>query len=233
MSDDRYRLYSDRMTVTVPEGEVDGLRVQKFEVIHPDDWTDADNERTDVTSLLEYLRMERDGRGCAPGWYTRLADYNDRDSHGRPQVWMSDTTAEREDHTFAVAAIQMQKASRVVINGLGLGMVVAAALTYDHVRHIDVVEKDERVIKLVGPHYQQDHRVNIIHADAYEQVERWPRGIRWDVGWSDIWPSIDAENLPGMDQLHKFYRARCHYHGMWARKECLKQRRELRQYGLM
>lgn len=44
-----YVNYTDRMKVTVPEGEVDGLRVERFEVIDPESWTEADDERTDVT----------------------------------------------------------------------------------------------------------------------------------------------------------------------------------------
>lgn len=229
----RWRSFTDRMQVTVPAGEYEGLRVEKFEVKDPDDWTEADEKRTDVVSPLQFYRMMRDGRECEPGWYTRLVDTTVKDDDGRSLIWMSDTTAERGDHKEAVSAIEMLKASRVVINGLGLGMVLAAALTYDHVRHVDVVEKDERVIKLIGPHYESDPRVHIHHADAYEQVKAWPRGAHWDVGWSDIWPTIDSENLPGMDELHRFYRLRCQFHGMWARKLCLQMRRELQAYGLV
>lgn len=231
-----YVSYTDRMKVTVPEGEVDGLRVQRFEVKDPDSWLETDNDRDDVISPLECARMELDGRGCAPGWYTRLADRNELDDWGHPLVWMSDTTAERDDHKEAVAHIQMSRAERVLINGLGLGMVLQAALSYDHVRHVDVVEADERVIKLVGPHYTADPRVNIIHADAYAQAKSFAAigrpVIRWDVAWSDIWPTISDKNLSGMDELHAFYKKRCGWHGMWARRECLALRRELRAYGL-
>jgi hypothetical protein len=91
------------------------------------------------------------------------------------------------------------------------------------------------VIKLIGPHYTADPRVNIIHADAYEQMRSWSSGprMRWDVAWSDIWESIDSDNLPDMDRLHQYYRKRAKWHGMWARKECLALRRELRSYGLI
>lgn len=148
---------------------------------------------------------------------------------------MSDTTAERQDHADAVARIHLGKAERVLINGLGLGMVLTAALAYDHVKHVDVVEADERVIKLVGPHYQQDPRVNIVHADAYEQMGNWSPGprMRWDVAWSDIWPDISADNIEGMDRLHKYYSKRSRWHGMWCRKRCLALRRELRSYGVV
>lgn len=228
----KWRTYSDRMQVTVPVGEVDGLVVERFEVKNLDDWLDTDEKRTDIMSPLELARMERDGRGCDPGWYTRLADSKVKDGHGRSMIWMSDTTAERNDHKEAVAHIELSKAKRVVINGLGLGMVLAAALSYDHVEHVDVIESDERVIKLIGPHYLKDHRVRILQRDAYAMIEDWPRGSRWDVGWSDIWPTLSSDNIAGMDQLHAFYGRRCGWHGMWGRKICLALRRELRAYGL-
>lgn len=234
----KYISYSDRMEVTVPVGEHKGLKVEKFEVVDPDDWTEEHDKRTDVIKPLEYVRLISEGRGCNPGWYTRLSDTHELDEHGHARIWMSDTTAERQDHAEAVAHIQMGKAKRVLVNGLGLGMVVQAALSYDHVEHVDVVEKDIRVIELIGPHYTVDPRVTIHHADAYEQIRNWPRtprghAMRWDVAWSDIWPTISDENLDGMDKLHAFYRYRAKWHGMWARKDCLKLRRELRSYGLL
>ncbi len=229
-----YASFTDRMRVTVPEGEVDGLVVERFEVVALNDWVPGEHEgRKDVLSLLELLRMERDGRGCESGWYTRLLDRNAKDENGRTVIWMSDTTAERNDHKEAVAHVQLSKAKRVLINGLGLGMVLQAALSYDHVEHVDVVEKDERVIKLVGPHYRKDRRVSIIHADAFEQTNNWKRGTRWDVAWSDIWPTISDENLDGMDDLHRYYRRRSGWHGMWCRGECLGLRRGLQAYGLV
>lgn len=217
-----YISYTDRMKVTVPEGEYQGLKVERFEVKGNELWN---------------LRQElRHGRGCVPGTYTRLVDYAAAGEDGtKGLLWMSDTTAERDDHREPVAHIQLGKAKRVLINGLGLGMVLQAALSYDHVRGVDVVESDERVIKLVGPHYTTDPRVNIIHADAYDQIKAWPlnpRGERWDVAWSDVWPEISAANLDSMDRLHAFYRKRSGWHGMWCRKECLALRRELRALDL-
>ncbi len=209
----------ERLTVSVPEGEVDGLKVERFEVKAYDLWN---------------LRAAREGRQTRPGMYTRLMDFKEEnlDLGLHPQIWMSDTDAEKGDHTEAVAAMALAKAERVLVNGLGLGMVVAAALTFDHVQHVDVVEADERVIKLVGPHYEKDPRVNIIHSDAFQQLPRWPRGTRWDVRWSDIWPELTSDNIPQMDTLHGFYQRRTHWHGCWGRKICLRLRRELRTYGL-
>ena len=214
----KYATYQDRMTVDIPEGEVDGLRVERFEVTGLELW---------------YLKQElRYGRGTKPGTYTKLVDTVNLDHKGNPTLWMSDTDAEKHDHLQAVAQIRLAKAERVLINGLGIGMVLAAALSFKHVRHVDVVEYDERVIKLVGPHYLKDHRVRIHHADAYEQVHVWPARAQWDVAWSDVWPDISDHNIPGMDQLHKYYKRHATWHGCWARRECLKLRRELDVLGI-
>jgi hypothetical protein len=191
-----YQSFTDRMTVTVPEGEIDGLAVQRFTM-----------ERYDLENMRQALHY---GRGTRPGEYTRLIDRK------TGTFWMSDTDAEKSDHHKPVAMINFLKAQRVVINGLGLGMVLQAALTFAHVEHIDVVEQDARVIRLVGPHYTQDPRVNIIHADAYEQVKVWPRGTRWDVGWSDVWPEITTDDRDTRRFLHTRYARRTQWHGNWA-----------------
>lgn len=183
----------ERMTVTVPEGEVDGMRVERFTI-----------EPYDLNNLRLALR---DGRGTRPGTYTRLMDGN--------HLWMSDTDAEKRDHYEAVDKIWKLDARRVLINGLGLGMVLQAALSFDHVEHVDVVERDERVIKLVGPHYESDPRVVIHHADAYEQTKAWPKGTRWDVGWSDIWGDISTDDLAAMARMNRSYGRRCTWHGCW------------------
>lgn len=198
----------DRMKVNIPDGEVRGMRVSKFEVKDLDDWTDADASREDVIRPLVYAEMLVDGRAPKPGWYTRLSEGD--------TVWMSDTTAERRDHAEPVFVIGSVKAERVLINGLGIGMVLAAALSYDHVKHIDVVEVDDRVIDLIGPHYLKDPRVHIHHGDAVEQMKKWAPDERWDVCWTDIWPEISPENLPQMKEFADFYGPRCGFHGNWS-----------------
>lgn len=198
----------DRMKVNVPVGEVRGMKITKFEVKDPDDWTEADERRKDVVSPLQLARMRFEGRAPRPGWYTHLSEGD--------TVWMSDTTAERRDHAEPVFAICSLKAERVIINGLGIGMVLAAALNYDHVKHVDVVEVDDRIIELVGPHYLKDPRVHIHHADAVEQMKKWGPEERWDVGWTDIWPEISPENLPQMKEFTDFYGTRCGFHANWS-----------------
>jgi hypothetical protein len=195
-----YAHWHDVMTVDVPEGEVDGLHVCRFEV---------------KKDSIENLRLQtHGGRQTTPGTYTML---HEEGPYGG-QVWMSDTDAERSDHFEAYFQIRKERTKRVLLNGLGLGMVLKAALSFDHVEHVDVVEKDERVIRLVGPHYEKDPRITIIHADAYEQMARWPKGTRWDVGWSDIWGDVSTDDLADMTRLNRSYGRRCTWHRCWGQE---------------
>lgn len=191
----------DRMTVDVPEGELDGMRVERFTITE------------EAARGVQAMRLAMRGRSIRPGSYTKLT--------GDGRFWMSDTPAEKRDHVLAVDKIESLKAKRVLINGLGLGMVLQATLSFDHVEHVDVVEVDERVIKLVGPHYLKDPRVTIHHADAFEQARHWPRGMRWDVVWSDIWPDIDADDLPDHFRLAYTYNRRSEWHGLWVHDQLL------------
>lgn len=184
----------DAMTVDLPECEQDGLRVERFTI-----------------SPESYHNFKLGHRATRAGTYTGLK------LNGR--LWMSDTDAEKRDHMPALHQMRNWEAKRVLINGLGLGMVLKAALTLEHVEHVDVVEIDERVINLVGPHYAKDPRVHLHHADAYEQATRWPAGTRWDVAWSDIWPDICTDNLKSMARLRRSYGRRTYWHDCWLRPE--------------
>lgn len=192
----------EAMTVDLPECEQDGLSVERFTI-----------ERNDIRHLMYGSRATR------PGTYTALK------LNGR--LWMSDTDAEKQDHMPAVRKMVSFQAKRVIINGLGLGMVLKAALAMDHVEHVDVVEIDERVIRLVGEHYARDPRVKLHHADAYAQASLWPAGTRWDVGWSDIWPDICLDNMASITRLRRSYGRRTDWHDCWSREQLVVlQRRE-------
>lgn len=196
--------WSDRLRVTVPPGSYRGLAVQKFEV---------------KAGSTENFELRAQGRQTKPGTYTRLVDIDTN------TFWMSDTDAERRDHAKPVLKMGELKAERVIINGLGLGMVLNAALSFDHVQHVDVVEIDPRVVHLVGQHYAKDPRVHIHIIDAYDYAAVIPRGTQWDVGWSDVWSNITwEEHLTQMQELHKRYVGRCLFHGCWG-KEALSLRR--------
>lgn len=182
------------LVVDVPEGTLDGITVERFEIVR------------DSTSHFIH-RLREGARAAQPGVYTRLLRNG--------ELWMSDTAAERRDHMEPFMQMWQHDARRVLVNGLGLGMIVNAALALPSVEHIDVVELDERVARLVGPHYEKSGRVTIHVADAYVQMKRWPRRSYWDVGWSDIWPDMCEDNLAGMARLNRSYARRCTWHACW------------------
>lgn len=183
----------DTMTIDLPECEEDGLRIERFTV-----------ERDSIANWRLGARSTR------PGTYTGLM------LNGR--LWMSDTDAEKRDHMEAAHQMVGWRAKRVLINGLGLGMVLKAALSLDHIERVDVVENDERVLRLVGAYYARDSRVRLHHADAYEQMSRWPVGTCWDVAWSDIWPDLCTDNLESMAKLRRSYGRRTKWHDCWGRE---------------
>lgn len=131
-------------------------------------------------------------------------------------VVMSDTDAEKMDHEHAV----MRASGRVLINGLGLGMVLNSCLLKPEVEHAIVVELSEDVIALVAPVYREKFgdRLTIVNANALDFTP--PKGIRFGMVWHDIWTNICADNLTQMKALHRKYGRRCDWQGSWARYLC-------------
>jgi hypothetical protein len=181
--------------VSIPEGSSGIWRIEHFEV---------------PQKSIESMRLALSGRGIRPGWYTRLV-------RGHSTI-MSDTPAEMRDHYEFVKYAR----GHCIINGLGIGMCLGAALKKPEVTRVTVVEKSEDVIRLVAPSYE-DERVEIVHADAFEYKP--PKGIRYGAVWHDIWDNICADNLPEMHRLHRKYGRISDWQGSWARWQCERGRR--------
>lgn len=139
---------------------------------------------------IDYLRSLGDGGGrwTPPGDYLKLA--NDDEEIG---VMMSNTPDEINDHNAAFTVAE----GRVLVSGLGLSCVVSGLLAVADVQHIDVIELDEDVIRLVGPAFANDPRVTIHHGDVL--TYEWPEGSYWDFAWHDIWSKISSDNLEPED----------------------------------
>jgi hypothetical protein len=191
------RLYArDAMRLELPPIDEDGVRVERFEI------SEAESRLAGLRAMIG----SGGGRGRIPaGWYTRV--FIDG------ALWMSDSPDEVHDHAAPFHEAQ-RRGGRVLINGLGAGLILGGLLKLPNVEHIDVVEIDERIIRLIGPHYA-DPRVRIHHADAHEI--RWPAGTRWNVVWHDIWLDLTAENLPSMHRLHRRYGSRADWQASWGR----------------
>lgn len=193
---------TDLMAVTIPEGTHGSVAVERFEV-----------------PKESFAAFQFGARAPLPGTYTRLMRNR--------SLWMSDTHAERRDHMSA--AIEMQRrGGRVLVGGLGLGMIVQVALSLPDVTHVDVVEVDADVIALIGPHYEAMAEANgktlaIHHDDLY--AKKWAPGTRWNVAWFDIWRDLCTDNLTDMAKLARSYGRRTDWHGCWG-KELLRYQRD-------
>jgi len=143
------------------------------------------------------------------GTYTQLV-------HDNLGIMMSDTVTEVWEHRWPIEEAK----GKVLINGLGIGMVANACLMKKEVRNVTVVEIDEDVIKLVAPHYQEKYgdRFRLVQADAFEYQP--VVNERFDVVWHDIWLNICDTNLPEMHRLHRKYGRRCNWQGSWMREAC-------------
>jgi len=185
----------------VPMGESGAWTVRKFMV-------------TKTDAVMTSIRLMQHGRGYVPeGAYTGLYRGN--------TVVMSDTPDEIRDHQEPI-----WKAKRlggdILINGLGLGVVLAGILQGEKVESVTVIEKSPDVITLVAPTFADDPRVTIIESDAY--LYKPPKGQLYTVVWHDIWDDICSDNLPLMTKLHRKYGRRADWQGSWGKERARRQR---------
>ncbi len=181
-------------------------------------WTIDTKTISEHEVLLFNMRAARDNpiSIIRPGTFKRLR-------HEKRGVVMSNTRMEVLTNIDAYHAAT----GRVLINGLGLGMLLEGILTKPDVTHVRVIEIDPDVIALVGPHFKEDKRVEIIQADAYEY--RPAKGERFNYVWHDIWDFIGADNLPLMAHLGRRYGKRVSdAQGFWGRDVI---RADQRRYG--
>lgn len=185
--------------VNVPEGHVGEWRVERFTISKDD---------ASLFNLRCAFQAGEGHRVVKPGTYTRLL-------HGGACI-MSDTHAERRDHLDIV----WRARGKVLINGLGLGVVVNACLLREDVEKVVVIEKSPDVLALVAGHYRAKFgaRFHYELADAYTYQP--PKGTRYGAVWHDIWSGINTDNLEGMAKLHRKYGKRCDWQGSWCKDLC-------------
>jgi Spermine/spermidine synthase domain len=162
-------------------------------------------ERKDVEVGLSFS-----ARSTPAGRYTGLI-------HERRGLMMSDTPDEMRDHSQFFYECH-RRGGRIIIGGLGIGMVLQSVLRLPNVEHVDVIEIDEDVIKLTSPAFAGDiqaGRLTIHHADIFEKT--WKPGTRWNVAWWDIWIDICVDNLPEMTKIHRKYGRRVDWQDSWCK----------------
>lgn len=139
------------------------------------DWAIETFEVGEIESEKTRLRADytRDNDAFIPaGCYRRLVKSG--------EVVMSNTPME----VRTCAEFLDNARGRILINGLGLGMVLHAVLQLPLVTQVTVVERELDVIKLVGDAFNSDPRVEIIHADAFLYCP--PAGVVYDSAWHDV-----------------------------------------------
>lgn len=159
---------------------------------------------------LEALPGDTEYAPSKRGTYTRL--------NHRGTVFMTDTQDEWVSHREVILQAA-HRGGRVLVNGLGLGLVVEVMLRnpYRPVEHLTVIECSEDVIRLVGRHLASRYgdRLEIVLADAFAWQP--PPGRRYSVVWHDLWPHPHPDNFPEMDRLEQRYDGLCDWQASWAR----------------
>ena len=202
--------------VDLPDGEDGNWRLEKFTI--------SKNEASRYNFGLMF--NGQGARGVDPGTYTRLV------CKGRGLV-MSDTPAERRDHLPLVDKAKDLEAKKVLVMGLGIGMVAGALLRKGFpVEEVTFLERERSVIKLTWPQLKARYggRVRLIKADALEYKPA--KGERYDVIWHDIWDNICLDNAKEMTKLKRRWARRCLWQGAWGDPEVQRMKREsLRGHG--
>lgn len=142
--------------------------------------------------------------------YTILFRVTEATMHLDGVVVMEDSARELSKHL----PIWLAARGRVLITGLGLGCVVRGLLASTAVEHIDVVEIDADILRIVGAEFVGNPRVSLHLGDAI--TFEWPAGTRWDCAWHDLWHERDADlHLMHCKLLHR-HRDECGPQGAWA-----------------
>lgn len=118
------------------------------------------------------------------------------------------------------------RGGRILVTGLGLGLVAEAMLASPEVSAVSVLESEADVIRLVAPSLRAHFgsRLEVIHGDAFSWSP--PSGASFSVGWHDIWPDpYGAEVAAEVARLESRYATYCDWQGSWP-SEYLRECRE-------
>lgn len=139
---------------------------------------------------------------------------------------MSDTQMERMTNY----GVLRNARGRVLIAGLGLGMIILPMAAKPEVETITVIERSEDVIQLVTPHLRKalgenSSKLGVLQGDIFTWKPQ--KGSKWDTIYFDIWTDLSTDNLEEMASLHRKFGRRKNLSGWmesWQR-DMLKSRR--------
>lgn len=173
---------SDRMIPMLPflrEIEKGEAKVEHFEV--ESYWAAISSIRGDNIPEGKYVRLMING-----------------------QLYMSDTYEEKKTNLTVVRRAH----GRVLIAGLGLGVILVPMLHNPEVKEIVVVEKSKGVIDAVEHQLRREfleasEKLKVINDDIFKW--RPEKGEKFNVLYFDIWKDICVDNLKEMAKLHRIY----------------------------
>lgn len=133
-------------------------------------------------------------------------------------IVMEDGVSELRRHL----PIWLAARGRVLVTGLGLGCVLRGLLAKPEVEHVDVIEIDADIIRVVGAEFAGNPRATIHRGNALTM--RWPATTRWDYAWHDLW--IEQENKLQLDHMAAMLHFKNHVpkQGAWAFPKFIKRR---------
>jgi hypothetical protein len=199
--------------------------------------TMVSSQPDDPAAIVSRWVAEAEGLPLTPaGWNTTLM-------HDKRGLVMSDVPGEIAGALPFLDAMNARARSRVLIAGLGLGIVPAWLLINAPVARIDIVEIDQDVISLVTRDsgkpgavnwWASDPRLHVWHGDAHAWRPPQLVALRgcalhdrcngpdgFTAAWFDIWDTVSAANLPSMHRLHRrFARLVTGRMWSWERPEC-------------
>jgi spermidine synthase len=142
-----------------------------------------------VAKLRDVIQMTREAEGVVAGRrYINLVH--------RHTIVMSDTPMELRTMEEAVSRAR----GRVLVGGLGLGIVTLAMLAKSEVEHVTVLERSDDVRALVEPRVPlPPDRVTVVTADVFKWKPE--AGEQFDTVWMDIWSDI-----PNYGNIHQMTR---------------------------
>ncbi len=147
--------------------------------------TESDARFENIMSRSNYLFQLRSGTYCK--------------LHINGELMMSDTPMERKSNLNFIENAN----GRVLIAGLGLGMVILNILDKEEVTEVVVIEKYQDVVDLVEPKFTHP-KLKVICSDIFYWKPE--KGEKFDTIYFDIWAEVCQSNLADMTELHNKFK---------------------------
>ena len=168
----------DAMTNVLPEGQQGVAKIDHFTIGQNDLLVSIADHHEDFVHMGRYARLKVNG-----------------------EVMMTDSPMEKRTNLEVIE----RSRGRVLIAGLGLGMILRPILRKPEVTHVTVLERYQDVVDLVLPSLAGDRKLEVIVADVFAWKPN-PDTPKYSTIYFDIWPNSTIRHLPEMEYLYKRYR---------------------------